>query len=249
MRKIILVALLFSLLSLCGAEVFAGSPDDKPYPSSWSAHDVAARRDKKWTLVVFGDAVASALAPYYAVRLEKTIGIPVEVKDWTEPSSDPLLLLRQDEEFRRELASADAVFFTIPRDWFSVNDISEDVIGALPEKLAQYKASVDAILSELVSLRSPLVSFTRTIDAYGYSSVPEIHQYWSAANQYLTQVGTENLIPVAKVYEVFNGLDGSLDPVLTGYLNPELALTEKGANQIIRILAGLGWGYGLFDCS
>jgi lysophospholipase L1-like esterase len=105
--------------------------------------------------------------------------------------------------------------------------------------VALYKTDTDAIMAEILSLRSTDDTIIRAttwpfpwINEWKSESIlEEVHPYFTATNEYVIQAASEYNIPVARVDWTFNGPDGHEDPEDKGYLAPD----RFHPNQV-------GWG-------
>lgn len=261
MRKV-LISLVLTLLMTCG--ICLGATVE-PAPRT-AIKDIVESGAGEWTLMVLGDATLVGFPSLYGAVLQDELHIPITVESYAvQDSAKMLRALRDDEQLRRDLGRADVIFFSIPRHWFDdpaqgpgeQGKVAADRLSeTLSLDLAAYKADVAEIILELVSLRNPLQAIVRTMDLYAPWDVsaaqraglqPLLHQYWSAANEYLIEIASDHLIPVARVHDIFNGVSGNEDPVAKGYLaGPGLLCTEKGVRQLVRSVDELELGYGLY---
>lgn len=228
---------------------------------------IAGSGDKIWNLVVLGDSLLHGFPERYADLLEAKLRIKIVAKSYKVGTSQEMLqLLRHSQPLRQDLSVAHVIFFHIPRHWFGTfyswpETIEADTLDSLKASLLKalqaYEADAKAIIAEIVSLRSPFDAFIRTMDAIGDWNVEEakrigiqalLHQYWSAANETLTNLAVSAKIPVAKVYAVFNGISGNEDPIAKGYMQATRVTlcTELGIGQLVRAVDELGLGYGLY---
>lgn len=239
-------------------------PQATPTPTSLSRTAptvIAESGDKEWTLVVLSDSVMSGFANRYAARLEQDLDVNIATNVHSRsgwPSQGLLDALRDDEILRQDLCEADVIVFHIPRGWFGQycghNYDVQHVQECGPQAVEAYNADVDAIIAEIVALRNPSDALIRTMDAYSHWRVSEakrqgsqelFHRYWTDANEHLAQVATEYHIPVARVYAAFNGPDGDVDPVNTGYLGTAdvTHTTEQGKDLLADLVRELGYEY------
>jgi len=243
------------------------APTPTPVPLT-AATVIAARGDKEWDLVVMGECLMFRLMPRYAAHLERDLGVKVKIHDWAriELGSSYLLEdLRTDPELRRDIGEAEVVIFDIVPTVFAnpANTYSFGSPGAcggtdnqdcLREALKVYKADTDAIIAEIVSLRSPSEALIRTMDTHGFM-VKEVKEWKAAgafevmntyiqdANEHVIQVASEHHIPVARVYAAFMGPNGDEDPMDKGYVYDGLHPTEEGADLMAELFRELGYEY------
>lgn len=241
-------------------------PTATPVPRT-AASVIAATGDKEWDYVVMGDSTVSGLTTHYTEYLEQDLGIKIKIHPWIREggSSEGMLnALRTDEKLRKNLSEAEVITFIIPRWIFQVPAETYLLSGpgacggadnqdCLRQALKSFEADTDAIIAEIVSLRSPSDALIRAVDAHTYWPVAESKQngafagvafYWQAANQHLAQTAGERHIPVARVYDAFNGPGGDEDPRDNGYVLPDaLHPTEKGGILMAELVRNLGYEY------
>jgi hypothetical protein len=226
---------------------------------------IAAGGDEEWDLVVMGDCQVFRLMPRYAEHLARDLGVEIEVHDWArgELGSSRLLEdLRTNPELRRDIGEAEVVIFDMmptalqnPANRYSFGSPGAcggtDNQDCLREALQEYKADTDAIIAEIVSLRSPSEALLRTMDIHEFmaqdweaaGSFDVVNSYKQAANEHIIQVAGEHHIPVARVYAAFRGPDGDEDPVDKGYVYDGLHPTEEGADLLAELFRELGYEY------
>ncbi len=128
----------------------------------------------------------------------------------------------------------------------------------LREAVTTFRANWDAILVEILLLRSTGNTIIRTIDIYN----PFVHEdraadtwpddlgndlqvikpYLEAANSHIATTATTNNILYAQVYLAFNGLDGELDPSDLGYISFDgYHASGRGHGRIAELLRDLGY--------
>ena len=241
------------------------APTPTPVPLT-AATVIAARGDKEWDYVVMGDSLTFRLMPRYAAHLERDLGIKVIPHDWARGghgSSYLLEDLRTDPELRRDIGEAEVVIFDIgfavfetPANTYSFGSPGAcggtDNQDCLREALKVYKADTDAIIAEIVSLRSPSDALIRTMDTYQFEvrefkaagAFEVINTYWQDANEHVIQVASEHHIPVARVYAAFMGPNGDEDPRDKGYVvHDGVHPTEEGADLMAELFRELGYEY------
>jgi hypothetical protein len=250
----------------CRQSTPAAASTSTPAPRT-AATVIAASGDKEWDSVVIGDS--SVAVPVYRMAkiLEEDLGVKVKPHDVSKDgwnSEGTLRALRTDEKPRQDLCNADVITFIVPRWGFRV-PIETYLMGppgscggadnqdCLRQASKQFEADTDAIIAEIVSLRSPSDALIRTFDAHTYWPVAEskqkgvfegLNRYWQAANEYLIKVAGEHGIPVARVSQAFNGPNGDQDPMDNGYVIADhLHPSEKGFDVIAKLIRELGYEY------
>ena len=125
----------------------------------------------EWDYVVFGDSTAWGFPDYYAAHIEADLGVKVTVHYRTvggQSSTGLLRRLRSDQELRDLVREAEVVTFIAN----PTEHIGWHIIGGTgkhdcsPEALAGYKADLDAIITEILSLRSGSPIIIRAMDYY-----------------------------------------------------------------------------------
>jgi hypothetical protein len=205
----------------------------------------------------------------YAGYLEQDLGIKVRIHNLAKDgwSGDGMLdALRYNVKLRQAVCDAEVVIFEVPRRvfdspgqaYFSGNPGAcggTDNQDCLRNALKLYQEYVDGIIAEIVSLRDPSDALIRTFDAHTYwpvthskenSTFDGLIYYWQAANNYLVQVASEYQIPVARVYEAFNGPNGDEDPFEKGYVWDDFYHpSTKGKDLMADLMRALGYEYAL----
>ncbi len=121
----------------------------------------------------------------------------------------------------------------------------------LRKALEVYKTDTDAIIAEVVSLRSPSEALIRMRDNYAFivkdtkarGKFEVVNTYWREANEHVIQVAAKYHIPVARSYAAFGGPNGDEDPVDKGYVSDGFHPTEDGADILAELFRKLGYDY------
>jgi hypothetical protein len=212
-----------------------------------------------------GDSLMWRLVRSYAAHLERDLGIEVIQHDRTrdgEHSSYLLNRLRTVPKLRRDIGEAEVVIFNIGFGVFETPAYTHafgspgdcggtDNQDCLREALKVYKADTDAIIAEIVSLRSPSEALIRTMDTHQFmvkewkaaGAFEVMNTYWQDANEHVIQVASEHHIPVARVYAAFMGPNGDEDPRDKGYVSDGVHPTEEGADLMAELFRELGYEY------
>ena len=200
-----------------------------------------------WDYVALGDSWAAgygvggrSYVVYYAEHMEADLGVKVTVHNWGRGGlgSDGLLaMLRNNQELRNAISEAEVVTFEIggndmtgPFALYRVGSCGgADNLDCCRERLVSFRANFDAIIAEILSLRSTTDTIIRTME-YGYPWVnrdkelgiyEDIKPHWEALNEHIVQAASEHNIPVARVYLAFNGPNGDEDPGDKGYIGAD----------------------------
>ena len=210
----------------------------------------------EWGLVVFGDSSAWGIGDAFAACLEEDLGVKVTVHDMTaggEPIARVLRRLREDEGPREVVENAEVITFygnplgsnsrDHPGDWGNcVNPSSLREPGnAAPETFDVYEANIRAVIDEILALRGRSPTVLRAMDAY----VP-VHAAWRESgvydacwlffdeyNQAIHRACAERNVPVARVYDAFNGPDHHEDPRDKGYISADGVHTSMEGRKAI----------------
>lgn len=248
------------LLAGCG-----GQTDTTVTPPIRTAPTVIAERgDEEWDYVALGDSITWGFITQYAEMLEQDLGVKVSLHDWTQGgdhSSRLLERLRTDPDLRQALRDAEVITFEIP--WNVVEEPCQTFEGIIPgvcggadnqdclqAAFDTYKADTDAIIAEIVSLRSPSEALIRTMDTYQFwvreskekGTFDTINRYWRDANEHVIEEAARYHIPAARVYDAFMGKDGTEDPRREG-LTDGLHTTHEGVTLIAELFRELGYAY------
>lgn len=261
-RRMIGLTPLVFLLTGCRGTQATATPTHLPITAPTV---ISARGDKEWDYVAWGDSTMFALVPRYAAILEQDLGVKVRIHNWTagsQNSSDFLQVLRTNESLRQDIREADALTFIIPTNVFQ-NPMTTFIYGSptgcggtdnqdcLRKALEVYKTDTDAIIAEVVSLRSPSEALIRMRDNYlfmvkdtkAHGRFEVVTKYWREANKHVIQVATKYHIPVVRSYEAFGGPNGDEDPVDKGYVSDGIHPTEEGADLMAELFRKLGYEY------
>lgn len=220
-----------------------------------------------WQYVALGDSLAAGFTasrgyvPRYAAYTETENGVTVRVQNmgragWT--SSDLRDALRNDNAMRNAVTSADVVTWNIGgndllhayRLFLEGNCGGADNQDCFRSGVAEFKANWDAIVSEIVSLAQPGSTVIRTMDIYNpfiaeqmqLGSVNATVPYLEEVDAYIRTSAEQNGIPVARVYEAFNGASGREDPVSKGLISQDgFHANDAGHDMMAILLRDLGY--------
>lgn len=160
--------------------------------------------------------------------------------DWSQGGQGSHLLLhvlRNEKELQSDIREAEVVTFLVSVQhlrsptyaYRAGNCGGPDNQDCLREALTLYKADTDAIIAEILSLRSTSDAIIRSMTYYNWlvndwkeeGDFENLNPYWLACNQYLVRTASEHNIPVARVDLAFNGPSFDEDPVDKSYLAPD----------------------------
>jgi hypothetical protein len=134
-------------------------------------------------------------------------------------------------------------------DWDCVSE-NPYVKDCLPETFEAYRADLAAIYQEILTLRGDDPIIIRSFDAYNplYSVFKEhgISEAclgcWETYNQVIHQAAEQFKIPVANVFEAFNGPNHDEDPREKGYIGSDgIHTSGEGSTVIATLLRELGY--------
>ncbi|MFC2031031.1 hypothetical protein ACFLWA_09915 [Chloroflexota bacterium] len=149
-------------------------------------------------------------------------------------------------------------FAAMPMDrfgWLCITEEKPD-FDCSPASLAAFEEDYRAIIEEIASLRGGSETIVRTMDLFMpfYAEWRERGIYdecwrcWEAVNEIIQQVAAEYGIPIAPVYDTFNGPGHDEDPKDKGYVITEGAgagvmgdVNETGRAVIAGLFRELGY--------
>ncbi len=224
----------------------------------------------EWDLFFISDGSGFGAMELYAEHIERDLGVTVRLHDsalFSLSAGRVLRALRGETEYHAVLQKLptlvreadvavvvlyanplDSISETHPGDWrcappnYYVRDCS-------PETFEQYKADLDAIYEEILTLRSDAPTIIRAFDAYNpwYGAYRESGVYdecmrcWENYNEAIHQAAAARNVPIAHVYDAFNGPNHDEDPRDKGYLELEWRTSEAGQKVIADLLRELGY--------
>ncbi len=232
---------------------------------------------QSWLYVALGDSMAfGAFAPIgrgyvpsYRDHIEADTGVNVRLVNLGIPgwkSGDLLAALRGNLIFRIFVARASVVTWNIGgNDLLSArNRYKERMCGGsdnqdcLREAVATFKPNWDAIIVEILSLRSASGTIIRTMDIYNPfvnedraedtwpndqgNDLQVVKPYLEAVNGHIAMTAVAHNIPFARVYRAFNGPNGEGDPSDLGYIFFDgYHANGRGHRQLAELLRGIGY--------
>ena len=238
------VLLGFGTLLISGCSVNEGAQNT---PEETAA--VTNTSGSSWNYVALGDSLAVGLyasrsyVDRYADYINADIGARVNLMNHGrsgETSSQLLNALRNDESLRQALSAADVITFNIGINDFghAVEAYDNGTCGGADNQdclrmaLDTFKANWDAIVAELLSLRSTRDTVIRTV---GLGHTPHIDgalkPYVNQVNEHIATISTNNHIPYVQAY-----LDK--EDVYPDGVHPN----DKGYEVIATQLRELGYG-------
>ncbi len=230
------------LLAACSSPASPVPPTPAPTPTNTPLPPTATvalpEGGAEWDYVVLGASAVWGFFRKYAAHIEADLGVKVTVHDWTFPDQHSTALLRNlrhSKELRSDILEAEVVTFYIPPEYLRTSLHSyydgscggEDNQDCLREGLTSYKADVDAILAEILSLTSTSDTLIRPMTFYDpfvnyhkkLGIFEDVTPYVKTANEYVVQIASEHNLPAAQVYLAFNGPNGDEDAADKGYMS------------------------------
>ncbi len=211
-----------------------------------------------WDYVVLGSSIGTWWARYYGDLMESDLGVEIVYHDYYVGSqlvSNLLHNVINNERLREDIRNAEVITIGVgsgdmfPAIWRH-SDLGQNDRLQLKQTVEVFRETYNSMLSEVVSLAPPTDTIIRIMDFYFpyvgrykekgiYSSTK---QYWMKFNECIIQAGQRHSIPVARVFEAFNGPVGYDDPGEKGYLAfDEKHSSEKGMKLIAEKFRNLGY--------
>jgi hypothetical protein len=220
--------------------------------------------------VSLGDSLA-ALPGYtdtYAAHIEDDLGVTVHhnklgVPGWR--SADLLNALRTNQSYRDAVAEAHLVTWNI-----GLNDLmvarglyvngqcgGADSEDCLRTAVSVFEDNWDAIVAELHALTAGRNVTLRTMTSYrpfidfdiAGGILDVFTPYWADLNGHISASVQANSIAPADVYAEFNGVSGTEDPVLKGYISEDIIhMSDAGNDRVADMLRELAYApFGIDD--
>jgi hypothetical protein len=236
-----LVSVLVALL-LAGCGGARAVPTETPVPptavpTSTPVSPAVTPEAQSWDYVELGGSVLCTFGSRYAEHIEADLGVEVTVHAWcrtSHTSTELLRLLRDSQQLRSDIHGAEVVTFPVSVRYlkYPIQAYGDGTCGGpdnqdcLREALTLYKKDVDAIIAEMLSLRSTSDTIIRGVTYYNWlvddwkkeGYFDDLNPYWVTCNEYFVQAASEHNIPVARVDLAFNGPALDEDPSDKGYL-------------------------------
>jgi lysophospholipase L1-like esterase len=207
----------------------------------------AAAQAQTWQYTALGDSLGAGLndsqggyVPRFRNYVQADTGANVtlnnrSVSGWK--ATDLLHALRTDESLRTQIANSQIVTWNI-----GANDIQDalrlyqsgacggaDNQDCIRAAIATLKTNWNAIVAQILSLRSPSNTIIRTMDYYNpavdlaraFGVLHIIKPYLEEMNRFVFLSAVNNRIGCARVYLAFNGVNGEADAGRRGYLSAD----------------------------
>jgi len=213
-----------------------------------------------WDYVVIGSSIGTWWMAHYGSLLESNLSVKIVYKSYYVANQKVSALLDRvmnDEFLREDIRNAEVITIGI-----GFADTSEAiyVYGAshandrakLQQELKTFRETYNSMLTEVVSLAPPTHTIIRIMDFY----CPYVRRHtedgvygstkrdWKSFNEVIVQAGRQHGIPVARVFQAFNGPSGDDDPDDRGYLSGDgTHPTLEGYKLIAEEFRKLGYQY------
>jgi hypothetical protein len=245
------------LLAACSTLSIGGTPD--------------LMEMEEWDLLWISDSSGWGVAEVYAAYIEEDTGIPVNVYDYWDGglSAGTILdILEGGSNFNAELDRIPEripemeviVFYTNPEesvdadnpwDWnCGQSTLLKTYVNACEmDTFALYTQHLESIYQHIFDLHNGRPLIIRAYDAYNPTlarwekdgTFDACQACWGNYNAAIHQAAAKFDIPVAKVYDAWNGSDHNQDPNDKGYTKDGIHPNELGAQVIAEELRKLGY--------
>ncbi|HEX8130000.1 MAG TPA: DUF4214 domain-containing protein [Pyrinomonadaceae bacterium] len=223
------------------------------------ARPAAAQQAQVWQYTALGDSLAAGLndsrggyVPRFRDYVQADTGATVNlnnrgVSGWT--SADLLNALRTDESLRMQIANSQIVTWNIgandfqdaARSYQSGTCGGTDNQNCLRATVASFKTNWNAIVAQILSLRSPSNTIIRTMDYYNpavdlaraFGVLPVIKPYLDDVSRFIILSALNNRILPARIYMAFNGVSGDIDAARRGYMSTDGVHPNDTGHDII----------------
>jgi hypothetical protein len=244
------IAGLAFVLAGCAPAAPALTPTVSPVP--------ATPTPQVWDLVIMSDSTLIGVGRRYAAFIQEDLGVQVELHDlWRGDLSAAALLdnLRNDEKWRSAAAGAEVIVYfgnpigTATGDWHCVSR-PYAVTDCSPETFTAYQAALEAVAEEILGLRAGAPTLLRATDFY----VPVLSLWREAGvaadctgcietmNAAVHAAAAAHGVPVAHVYDAFNGPNHDQDARDLGYIGADgVHTSDLGKDVIAGLLRDLGY--------
>lgn len=140
-----------------------------------------------------------------------------------------------------------------PMEWNCGQSDIEDcyVTDCRPETFSTYVNDLKAIYAQIYEIRKGKPTIIRAIDAYNPLLLSQCQvdgvldvcvTCWETYNEAIHQAADEMNVPVARVFDAWNGMDHRESPVEKGYTQPDnIHPNQEGAEVIAQLLRELGY--------
>ena len=196
-----------------------------------------------WQYTALGDSLADGLiaqqgyVPRYATYVNLDTGANVTTTNLGVPgwhSGDLLNAIQNDTDTRNNITDAQVLTWDIGGDDLANahDNFTKGTCGGadnqdcLRNAVATFEQNWNAIISNILKLRTTSNTIIRTMDIYNPYVASDmqagifdtVEPYLDEVNNYIHSTASANNIPVANVHQAFNGADGKTDPGTLGLI-------------------------------
>ncbi len=218
----------------------------------------STKAEVTWDYVILGSSIGTWEWPeYYGEYIENDLGVNVKLHNYSvnfQSVSGLLNYLRNNEKLRDDIRNAEVITIGVG---FRDMQLAIPIYGAggknQPQQiemgLKTFREAYDAMLTEILSLRSP-DTIIRVMDFYcpyvqnhkDLGIYENTKRYWMKFNKCITQVAKKHNIPVAQVFQEMNGPHGDYDPNEKSYLHRDgKHLNDEGYKVVAKLFRELGY--------
>jgi hypothetical protein len=241
-----------------------------PTPTPPPPAPTAVPTEAVWDLVFISDSSGWGVAELYAAHIETDLGVTVRVHDKSRgglPAGQVLRALHGDwgqtfifKDLPDVIREAEVVLLEgNPEESVSGTGLAWDctiispwVDDCSPKAFDTYKAHLDAIFEQILALRNGAPIVVRAYDLY----VPILSWWkdagleaecmgcWENFTAVIHQAAADHNVPVARVWDAFNGPNHDQDPRDKGYIGSDgIHTSDAGQQAIADLLRDLGYEY------
>jgi hypothetical protein len=207
----------------------------------------------EWDMIFFSDSTGWDVAQKYAIHIENDLGVSVNIRDnaFSGLSIRELLdRLERNEFLLDHLAESEVVVIIAnaaesvseanPGNWSCVTP-KYQVTNCDLETFDQYIEDLSIFYEKVFELRDGQPTIIRAFNAYVpiYSTwikegvFDECRQCWLNFNEAIEIAADKFNVPVAPVFEAFNGVNYDEDPREKGYISSDGEHTTSEGSQVI----------------
>ncbi|MDQ1593362.1 MAG: hypothetical protein QOG71_3989 [Pyrinomonadaceae bacterium] len=233
-----------------------------------AARPAAAQTGQVWQYTALGDSLAAGLNDSqggYVTRFRNYVqtdtGATVNLNNRAvsgSTSADLLHALRTDETLRAQIVNSQIITWNIGANDFqdALRRYQSGTCGGADNQdciratVVSFKANWNAIIAQILSMRSPSNTIIRTMDNYNpsvnlerlFGVLPVVKPYLDEINRFIFLSSVNNRILPARVYQAFNGFSGDIDAGSRGYMSADgIHPNDSGHDAIAAQFRALGY--------